>query len=91
MIGQLLRTKFESNFLILTGLVLVNALTLPMGGEGSLVCSLLASSVFGAGIYLRDGRDRRTRLFSQLPVTTHQVSIASWCFTLICLLLPTCS
>ena len=45
---------------------------------------LLAIKVSG-----RNALERRTRLFAQLPVSTREVSYASWCVRLLCLSIPT--
>ena len=40
-------------------------------------------------MFVRQTREKRIRLFSQLPVSNLQVSVASWCFRFLCLSIPT--
>ena len=49
----------------------------------------LSSLVLAAKVSQRNALERRTRLFAQLPVSTREVSIASWCVRLSCLSVPT--
>jgi hypothetical protein len=49
----------------------------------------LSSMPLAAKLSQRNALEKRTRLFSQLPVSTREVSIASWCVLLLCLWIPT--
>ena len=58
--------------------------------SGVLLLSVGVSSVLLAvKLSGRNALEKRTRLFSQLPVSTRQVSLASWCVRLLCLSIPT--
>jgi hypothetical protein len=100
MIRQLVRTEFESNLvnigqttlIILLMSLLLSTLMLDSDGDDKemfIVMALILSSVMGARIYLRYSRQKHTRIYAQLPVTSREVCIATWCFTFACLLLPT--
>ena len=57
---------------------------------GPLLLSVGLSSVLLAiKVSQRNAIEKRTRLSSQLPVTTREVSAASWCVRLLCLSIPT--
>ena len=49
----------------------------------------LSSMLLAGKVSQRNALEKRTRLFSQLPVSTREVSIASWCVLLWCLWIPT--
>jgi hypothetical protein len=49
----------------------------------------LSSVLLAVKISGRNAIEKRTRLFSQLPVSTREVSLASWCVRLLCLSIPT--
>ena len=60
------------------------------GKSGLVLLSVGLSSMLLAGkVSHRITLEKRTRLFSQLPVSTRDVSIASWCVLLLCLWIPT--
>ena len=48
----------------------------------------LSSVLLAVKVSLRNALEKRTRLFSQLPVSTREVSVASWCVRLLCLSIP---
>ena len=100
MISQLVRTEFESNLagighaallVIATSLVFFTLMLDPDGDdlEAFLALSLTLAGVMGARVYLRYSRQKHARIYAQLPVTSRQVCLAVWCFTLTCLLVPT--
>ena len=49
----------------------------------------LSSMLLAVKVSRRNVLEKRTRLFSQLPVSTREVSLASWCVRLLWLLIPT--
>jgi hypothetical protein len=49
----------------------------------------LSSVLLAVKVSGRNAIEKRTRLFSQLPVSTREVSFASWCVRLLCLSIPT--
>jgi hypothetical protein len=49
----------------------------------------LSSLLVAVKVSQRNAVEKRTRLFSQLPVSTREVSYASWCVRLLCLSIPT--
>jgi hypothetical protein len=64
----------------------------PSSGDlsGVLLLSVCVSSVLLAvKVSQRNAIEKRTRLFAQLPVSTREVSLASWCVRLLCLSIPT--
>ncbi len=56
-----------------------------------MVSTFFASVFTGIRMFVRQTREKRIRLFSQLPVSNYQVSVASWCFRLLCVCIPTCA
>jgi hypothetical protein len=57
--------------------------------SGPFLLSVGLSSVLVAiKVSRRNALEKRTRLFSQLPVSTREVSVASWCVRLLCLSIP---
>jgi hypothetical protein len=48
----------------------------------------LSSVLLAVKLSQRNALEKRTRLFSQLPVSTRDVSFASWCVRLLCLSIP---
>jgi hypothetical protein len=54
-----------------------------------MLAALFSSLVTGVRVFVRQSREKRIRLFSQLPVSNHEVSVASWCFILLCIGIPT--
>ncbi len=105
MIGQLVLTDIKSSLADLLFLVAVAVPVFLLLGflsasneesEGSfvllfllLVSFLVSSLITGMRMFVRQYRERRIRLFSQLPVSIVQVGIASWCFRLLCASIPT--
>ena len=70
--------------------VVRSAAPLADGWTGLLLASLgLASVVLGVTASRRNAREKRTRLFAELPVSTRDVSVASWCVRLLWLSIPT--
>ena len=62
----------------------------PDGVSGVFLLSVVLSSVLLAvKVSQRSALEKRTRLFSQLPVSTREVSFASWCVRLLWLSIPT--
>ena len=65
------------------------------GGNGSdyfsflLLAVTLSSALIAVRVSQRNAVEKRTRLFSQLPVSAREASFASWCARLLCLLIPT--
>jgi hypothetical protein len=56
---------------------------------GTFVLSLFVTSLFlGVRVFRRQVREKRIRLYSQLPVSTLEIFAASWCFRLLCVLIP---
>src|SRR5262245_25332084 len=49
----------------------------------------LSSVLLSVKVSRRNAIEKRTRLFSQLPVSTREVSFATWCVRLLCLSIPT--
>jgi hypothetical protein len=49
----------------------------------------LSSALIAVKVSQQNSIEKRTRLFSQLPVSMREVSFASWCVRLLCLLIPT--
>ena len=49
----------------------------------------MASVLLAVKVSQRNAIEKRTRLFSQLPVSTREVSFASWCVRLLWLSIPT--
>jgi hypothetical protein len=49
----------------------------------------LSSGLLAVKVSQQNAREKRTRLFSQLPVSTREVSYARWCVRLLCLSIPT--
>jgi len=49
----------------------------------------LSSMLVAVKVSSRNDIEKRTRLFAQLPVSTREVSFASWCVRLLCLSIPT--
>src|SRR5688572_5330219 len=50
---------------------------------------VLSSVLVAVKVSQRNALEKRTRLFSQLPVSTREVSVASWWVRLLYLLIPT--
>src|SRR5262245_38466728 len=62
----------------------------PPGLFGAFLLAVgLSSMLLAAKVWQRNAMERRTRLVAQLPVSTREVSIASWCVRLSCLSVPT--
>ena len=58
--------------------------------SGLILLSVSLSSVLLAvKVSQRNALEKRTRLFSQLPVSAREVSVATWCVRLLWLLIPT--
>lgn len=49
----------------------------------------VSSVLFAVKVSQQSAIEKRTRLFSQLPVSSREVSYASWCVRLLCLSIPT--
>ena len=60
------------------------------GGVSSLFLQWvgLLSALLAVKVSRRNTAEKRTRLFSQLPVSTRELSVASWCVRLLCLSIP---
>ncbi len=59
------------------------------GLSGAFLLSIGLSSMLLAGkVWQRNALEKRTRLFSQLPVSTREVAIASWWVRSLCLSIP---
>ncbi len=54
-----------------------------------MLSAFFASVCTGIRMFVRQTREKRIRLFSQLPVSNLQVSVASWYFRFLCLSIPT--
>jgi hypothetical protein len=78
-------------FLSFTGTMVVQSRDASSPGlSGMFLLSVgLSSMLLAAKVSQRNALERRTRLFAQLPVSTREVSIASWCVRLSCLSVPT--
>lgn len=95
MINQLFRTKFESNltpFIVflamnaLLGLILISTSSESQGRPvsvhfftGITIWLLMFCLVAGGLALLRYNRERSSRLYAQLPVTSLQIRLAYWC------------
>lgn len=103
MIRQLVRIKLESNAGILSLFSLLQAVALFLvfslsardygadgmdAMEGAMVILLLAHLVMASAILVRERKEKRTRMLSQLPVPSRAVLIADWCFWGIVLCIP---
>jgi hypothetical protein len=77
-------------FLSITGTMIVQSRSASSPGlSGVFLLSVgLSSMLLAAKVSQRNLLERRTRLFAQLPVSTREVSIASWCVRLSCLSIP---
>ena len=97
MITQLVRTELQSNHftLVLFALFSLPILMITFAANGPLfpimIFPLLLYGVMGISIYLRHSREKRTRLFSQLPVSRQQVCVAGWSFALLTAAMPACT
>ena len=58
-------------------------------GELFLLAAGLSFVLLAIKVSGRNAIEKRTRLFAQLPVSTREVSVASWCVRLLCLSVPT--
>lgn len=98
MISQLLLTKFQRNSAALSTFLFFNALYLllicyinrgnaELEGlyKSYLFFSLFLYFFIGSFVFINDNREKRIRLFAQLPVTSDQISCANWSFILISL------
>jgi hypothetical protein len=54
-----------------------------------LLSVVLSSALLAVKVSMRNALEKRTRLFSQLPVSAREVSLASWCVRWLCLSIPT--
>ena len=79
-------------FLSFMGTVVVTRPDGPSSGylpELFLLAAGLSSVPVAIKVSNRKAIEKRIRLFSQLPVSTREVSYASWCVRLLCLSIPT--
>lgn len=94
MINALFRTKFESNILYFGLFLGLNAffgvILTQIFNEGprrpeeegfaTIISWLLIIGVLtGGGAMMRHNREKRTRLYAELPVTPRQIRLAYWC------------
>jgi hypothetical protein len=96
MIMQLFRTEIRSDLAVFGSFALLGAApwvaqVALLGAPMSVFVLLVGTTAFVAGgvaVYTRHREQRRTRLLTQLPVTSLQVSVARWCATLTRLAVP---
>lgn len=100
MIKQLLIDKIHSHFLILFLYVLANtvffvsfSLSLEVEDimrdlDGLIIITAFIYITMIIVVKMSESREKRTRLYTQLPVSSYQIRIAEWSFTLLCLLVP---
>ena len=77
-------------FLSFTGAGLVRSRDASSPGLSGLILLAvgLPSMLLAGRVWQRNALEKRTRLFAQLPVSTREVSIASWCVRLLWLSMP---